>query len=349
MTDVVAIGRGVDQNVINVCNHVAPNQVLENIVYECLKHSSGHSRNSPDPFADDTTVVGLISKNDESAYREEVVYVARNAKDNVVSYFHFDRMEKVQPEPGDWNSFLERFKDGKMVFGSWYDHVCGWWEKKQTFSKIHYMFYEDLVEDTGRELENLCSFLGLSPSEEERKEIVRCVQFDVMKANPMTNQMDDPTLDFSVSQFLRKVFQNFMNEIFQDMLHRFVIVYIDDILIYSSNLSDHTDHVQQVLNQLHHYHLYLKLEKCEFHQPTIQFFGCVISPEGIQMDRTKVEAVKNWPQPHTIKGLQHFLGFVYFYCRFISGYSELTAPLTSLLGKKPKSLRWTSDAMETFR
>ncbi|XP_060738499.1 cytosolic sulfotransferase 2-like [Tachysurus vachellii] len=133
-----------------------------------------------------------------------IVYVARNAKDNVVSYFHFDRMEKMQPQPGDWNSFLQRFKDGKMVFGSWYDHVCGWWEKKQTSSKIHYMFYEDLLEDTGRELKNLCSFLGLSPSDEERKEIVRCVQFDVMKVNSMTNQMDDPTLDSSVSQFMRK-------------------------------------------------------------------------------------------------------------------------------------------------
>ncbi|KAF4070627.1 hypothetical protein AMELA_G00287490 [Ameiurus melas] len=133
-----------------------------------------------------------------------IVYVARNAKDNVVSYFHFDCMEKIQPEPGDWNSFLQRFKDGKMVFGSWYDHVCGWWEKKQTYSKIQYMFYEDLVEDTGRELKNLCSFLGLSTSEEERKKITECVQFDVMKANPMTNLTDDQTLDFSVSQFLRK-------------------------------------------------------------------------------------------------------------------------------------------------
>ncbi|KAF7695072.1 cytosolic sulfotransferase 2-like [Silurus meridionalis] len=134
----------------------------------------------------------------------KIVYVARNAKDNVVSYFHFDCMERIQPEPGDWNSFLQRFKDGQMVFGSWYDHVCGWWEKKQTYSKIHYMFYEDLVEDTERELKNLCSFLGLSTPEEQRKKIVRCVQFDVMKANPMTNLTDDPSLDLSVSQFLRK-------------------------------------------------------------------------------------------------------------------------------------------------
>ncbi|KAK3565211.1 hypothetical protein QTP86_001027 [Hemibagrus guttatus] len=127
------------------------------------------------------------------------------------------------------------------------------------------------------------------------------------------------------------VFQSFMNEIFRDMLHRFVIVYIDDILIYSPNLSDHVDHVKQVLHRLHHYHLYLKLEKCEFHQSTTQFLGYIISPEGIQMDCAKVEAIKSWPQPGTVKDLQRFLGFANFYRRFISGYSDLTAPLTSLL------------------
>ncbi|KAK1786917.1 hypothetical protein P4O66_017296 [Electrophorus voltai] len=138
------------------------------------------------------------------SFSAEIVYVARNAKDNVVSYFHFDCTEKIQPEPGDWKSFLQRFKDGKMVFGSWYDHVCGWWEKKQMYSNIHYMFFEDLVEDTGREIRGLCSFLGLSPSEDEREKIRGAVQFDVMKANPLTNLEDDTTLDFSISQFMRK-------------------------------------------------------------------------------------------------------------------------------------------------
>ncbi|KAK3506869.1 hypothetical protein QTP70_030608 [Hemibagrus guttatus] len=120
------------------------------------------------------------------------------------------------------------------------------------------------------------------------------------------------------------VFQSFMNEIFQDMLHRFVVVYIDDILIYSPNLSDHVDHVKQ-------------------------FLGYVISPEGIQMDCAKVEAIKSWPQPDTGKDLQRFLGFANFYHRFISGYSDLTAPLTSLLCKKPKNLSWTSGTIEAFR
>ncbi|KAK3514894.1 hypothetical protein QTP70_033824 [Hemibagrus guttatus] len=140
-----------------------------------------------------------------------------------------------------------------------------------------------------------------------------------------------------------------MNEIFRDMLHRFVVVYIDDILIYSTNLSDHLDHVKQVLNRLRHYHLYLKLEKCEFHQSTTQFLGYIISPKGILMDCTKVEAIQSWPQSGTMKDLQRFLGFTNFYRRFITGYSELTAPLTSLLLRKPKTLSWTSDAIEAFQ
>ncbi|KAK3509477.1 hypothetical protein QTP70_035120 [Hemibagrus guttatus] len=120
------------------------------------------------------------------------------------------------------------------------------------------------------------------------------------------------------------VFQGFMNEIFRDMLHRFVVVYIDDILIYSPNLSDHVDHVKK-------------------------FLGYVISPEGIQMDCAKVEAIKSWPQPGTVKDLQRFLGFVNFYRPFISGYSDLMAPLTSLLHKKPKNFSWTSGTIEAFR
>uniref|UniRef100_A0A3P8Z8V5 Sulfotransferase n=1 Tax=Esox lucius TaxID=8010 RepID=A0A3P8Z8V5_ESOLU len=133
-----------------------------------------------------------------------VVYVARNAKDNVVSYFHFDRMNKAHPEPGDWNNFLQRFMDGKMVFGPWYDHVTGWWEKKQTHSKIHYMFYEDMIEDMGRELDGLCSFLGLSPSVEEKERVIEGSHFDNMKNNSMTNYSNLPVLDFKISPFMRK-------------------------------------------------------------------------------------------------------------------------------------------------
>ncbi|XP_029011297.1 cytosolic sulfotransferase 3-like [Betta splendens] len=133
-----------------------------------------------------------------------MVYVARNAKDSMVSYFHFDRMNTVQPEAGDWKDYFQRFIKGKMVFGSWYDHVSGWWKKKQTHSNIHYMFFEDLVEDTGREIDKLCSFLGLSPSAEVKKQITGEVQFDNMKKNSMANYSTVPVMDFKISPFMRK-------------------------------------------------------------------------------------------------------------------------------------------------
>ncbi|KAG7266925.1 hypothetical protein CRUP_017986 [Coryphaenoides rupestris] len=134
-----------------------------------------------------------------------VVYVARNAKDNVVSYFHFDRMNNVHPEPGDWSSFLQRFMDGKMVFGPWYDHVTGWWERKQSYPKLHYMFFEDMIEDTGREIDKLCSFLGLTSTPEERKHIRDVAHFDNMKKDKMANYSTfDEIMDFSISPFMRK-------------------------------------------------------------------------------------------------------------------------------------------------
>uniref|UniRef100_A0A3B4FY70 Sulfotransferase n=1 Tax=Pundamilia nyererei TaxID=303518 RepID=A0A3B4FY70_9CICH len=137
--------------------------------------------------------------------RCRVVYMARNAKDNVVSYFHFNRMNSALPEPGDWSTFLQDFMEGKRVYGSWYDHVNGWWEKKQTYSDFHYMFYEDLIEDYEKEIDRLCSFLGLSPSAEEKERIKASVTFDSMKQNKMTNYTTARKLNHEVSPFMRKV------------------------------------------------------------------------------------------------------------------------------------------------
>ncbi|MCI4381093.1 hypothetical protein PGIGA_G00247700 [Pangasianodon gigas] len=134
----------------------------------------------------------------------KVVYVARNAKDNAVSYFHFERMNLIQPDPGDWNNYLQQFMDGKKVFGPWYDHVSGYWEKKQTYSNLHYMFFEDMVENTAREVERLCSFLGLSTPTEEREKITKNSHFDSMKQNKMTNYSTIPVMNLSISPFMRK-------------------------------------------------------------------------------------------------------------------------------------------------
>ncbi|KAL0197996.1 hypothetical protein M9458_006536, partial [Cirrhinus mrigala] len=144
------------------------------------------------------------------------------------------------------------------------------------------------------------------------------------------------------------VFQTFMNEVFREFLHRFVVVYID-ILIYSRNMAEHRQHVQQVLQKLRQHQLYLKLEKCEFHKSSVQFLGYNINSEGVLMDQGKVDAIQNWPQPDSIKALQHFLGFANFYRRFIKDYSSIIAPLTSLLRGKPRRLTWDPAAHEAFQ
>ncbi|KAI2644948.1 Transposon Tf2-6 polyprotein [Labeo rohita] len=144
-------------------------------------------------------------------------------------------------------------------------------------------------------------------------------------------------------------FQAFVNEVFRDMLNRWVIVYVDDILIYSNTRSDHIQHVRAVLQRLIQHKLYAKEEKCLFHQERIAFLGYVISPEGVAMDDSKVNAVRNWPRPKTLKELQRFLGFANFYRRFIRNFSSIVAPLTSMIKRGSTRLTWSPDALQAFQ
>ncbi|KAL0170808.1 hypothetical protein M9458_035404, partial [Cirrhinus mrigala] len=116
------------------------------------------------------------------------------------------------------------------------------------------------------------------------------------------------------------VFQNLVNDMLGDMLNRFVFVYLDDILIFSPSLQEHSRHVRQVLQRLLENQLFVKAEKCEFHADTVSFLGFVISPRGIEPDHAKVKAITEWPVPDSRKALQRFLGFANFYRRFIRGF-----------------------------
>ena len=120
------------------------------------------------------------------------------------------------------------------------------------------------------------------------------------------------------------VFQALVNDVLRDMLNKFVFVYLDDILIFSKTLSEHTHHVQQVLRRLLENSLYVKAEKCEFHAKSVAFLGYIVAEGNIQMDPAKVSAVTSWPLPENRKKLQQFLGFANFYRRFIrnGGASE---------------------------
>jgi Reverse transcriptase (RNA-dependent DNA polymerase) len=129
------------------------------------------------------------------------------------------------------------------------------------------------------------------------------------------------------------VFQCFMNDVFGDMLDVCVIVYIDDILIYSDNPSQHREHVREVLRRLRLHSLYAKANKCEWHQDSVEFLGYMLSADGLTMSGEKVQTIRDWPEPRKVKYIQSFLGFANFYRRFIHNYSDTTVPLTRLTRK----------------
>ncbi|XP_053720729.1 sulfotransferase 1C2 [Synchiropus splendidus] len=135
----------------------------------------------------------------------KAIYVARNAKDNLVSYYHFDCMNLTQPEPGPWEGYVQKFMRGDLGWGSWYDHVKGFWEEREK-KNILYLFYEDMKENPRREVERIMRYLDLSLSDEVINRIVELTSFKKMKENPMANYSCIPenVFDQSISPFMRK-------------------------------------------------------------------------------------------------------------------------------------------------
>lgn len=128
-------------------------------------------------------------------------------------------------------------------------------------------------------------------------------------------------------------FQRFMNEVFADLLDVCTVVYLDDILVYSDTPELHTEHVREVLRRLRKHGLYARVDKCLFDADTVEYLGYILSPEGLTMDKAKIKAIVDWPEPRKIKDIQSFLGFANFYRRFIQNYSDIVVPLTRLTRK----------------
>ena len=128
-------------------------------------------------------------------------------------------------------------------------------------------------------------------------------------------------------------FQKFMNAIFSDFIDVFVVVYLDDILVYSEDISQHQNHVISVLQRLKQHNLYLSPEKCIFSVEKIPFLGFIIAHGTVSMNPEKVSCLSKFSAPTTVKHVQEFLGFCNFYRRFIPGYARITAPLSNLLKK----------------
>ncbi|GJV72947.1 putative reverse transcriptase domain-containing protein [Tanacetum coccineum] len=127
------------------------------------------------------------------------------------------------------------------------------------------------------------------------------------------------------------VFMDLMNRVCKPFLDKFVIVFIDDILIYSKNKKEHEEHLKAILELLKKEELYAKFSKCEFWLPKVQFLGHVIDSQGIHVDPAKIESIKDWASPKTPTEIRQFLGLNGYYRRFIKGFSKIANPRTSLL------------------
>jgi hypothetical protein len=142
-------------------------------------------------------------------------------------------------------------------------------------------------------------------------------------------------------------FTYLMNSVFMLELDKFVVVFIDDILIYSKNEEEHVRHLRIVLTRLREHQLYAKFSKCAFWLEEIQFLGHVLSANGIAVDPNKVKDILEWKPPTTVHQVRSFLGLAGYYCRFIPDFSKLVKPITSLL-KNDTKFNWSLRRNEAF-
>ncbi|XP_043825518.1 sulfotransferase family cytosolic 1B member 1-like [Dromiciops gliroides] len=180
-------------------------QMLESAIPGILLEGTEYLEKMSSPrFVRTHLPISLLPKNFWES-KGKVIYVARNAKDVVVSYYNFDKMNKFNPEPGTFPEFLEKFMSGNVPYGSWYEHVTSWWEKKKDHP-ILYLFYEDIKEHPKREIRKVMQFLGKQLDEETLDRIVQRTSFETMKNNIWVNYKSYPStfFDHDISSFMRK-------------------------------------------------------------------------------------------------------------------------------------------------
>ena len=142
-------------------------------------------------------------------------------------------------------------------------------------------------------------------------------------------------------------FMCLMNSVFMPELDKFVVVFIDDILIYSKNEAEHEQHLRIVLQHLHDHQLYAKFSKCEFWLDIVKFLGHTISSEGISVEPSKVQEVMDWKPPTSVHQIRSFLGLAGYYRRFILDFSRIAKPMKELL-KKDVKFKWDAKCDEAF-
>jgi hypothetical protein len=142
-------------------------------------------------------------------------------------------------------------------------------------------------------------------------------------------------------------FMRLMNHVLRAFIGKFVVVYFDNILIYSKNLTEHLDHLRNVLSVLRSEKLYANLKNCAFCMEKIVFLGYVVTAQGIAMDEEKVKAIRDWPTPKSVSEVRHFHGLVSFYRRFVKDSSTIAAPLNEVV-KKSVGFKWGEEQELAF-
>jgi hypothetical protein len=142
-------------------------------------------------------------------------------------------------------------------------------------------------------------------------------------------------------------FMYMMNKVFMEYLDKFIVVFIDDLLVYSRNEEEHEGHLRLVLQKLRDHKLCAKLSKCEFWLKQVAFLGHVVSKGGISVDPSKVQDVLSWKTPTSVSDIRSFPGLAEYYRRFVEGFSRISKPMTELL-EKDKEFKWTSACKCSF-
>ena len=141
-------------------------------------------------------------------------------------------------------------------------------------------------------------------------------------------------------------FMSMMTNVLHEYIDNFVMVYLDDILIFSRTIEEHSQHLKLVLNKLREEQLYAKLSKCEFAKKSIEYLGHIVSPDGLSLEEQKTKAIKDWPTPKSQRDVQSFLGLLNFYRRFFKDFAMIAKPLTNLTGKAP--FQWGDPEQQSF-